>query len=77
MIELLRTTDAVKLSAVRALLAGAGIATADFDAAAGSLWQAAIPIRLMVGDEDLSRARSALWQAGFRACADGDWDLAG
>ena len=76
MIELLRTTDPVKLSAVRALLAEADVASVDFDSAAGSIWQAAIPVRLMVSDDDLARAAAALRAAGFRACQDGDWDLA-
>ncbi|HEY5107547.1 MAG TPA: DUF2007 domain-containing protein [Caulobacteraceae bacterium] len=75
MIELLRTTDPVKRSAVRALLAAADVVSFEFDAAAGSMWQAAIPVRLMVDDHDLARARTAMRQAGFRACEDGDWDL--
>ncbi len=75
MVELLRTTDPIKRSALRAVLAQADVVSFEFDAAVGSMWQAAIPVRLMVGDRDAARARMALRQAGFRACGDGDWDL--
>ncbi len=75
MIELLRTTDAIKLSAVKALLAEAGVEALVFDAAAGALWQGVIPQRLMVADRDLAAATRHLRQAGFRKAADGDWDL--
>jgi len=76
MIELLRTTDAVKLSAVQALLRDNGVEAEAFDRAAGSLWQAAIPVRLMVSDDDLPQARRLLRDAGFRQAQDNDWDLA-
>ena len=76
MIALLTTTDAVKLSAVRALLASEGIETEVFDSAAGALWRAVIPMRLMVDERDGNDARLALRQAGFREARDGDWDLA-
>jgi hypothetical protein len=75
MIALLHTTDLVKLSAVQALLRDLGIDAEVFDAAAGALWRSIIPIRLMVADADLPRARRALVEAGFREAADGDWDL--
>ncbi len=75
MIELLRTTDAIKLSAVKALLADGGVEALVFDAAAGALWQGVIPQRLMVADRDLAAATRLLRQAGFRKAADGDWDL--
>ncbi len=75
MIALMTTTDAVKLSAVQALLGGEGIAAEVFDAAAGALWRAVIPMRVMIADDDLPRARRALVQAGFREAGDGDWDL--
>ena len=74
MIELLRTTAAIKRSAVCALLADDDIACVEFDAAAASMWQSAIPVRLMVSNDDLARARRSLWQAGFRESDDGDWD---
>jgi hypothetical protein len=75
MIALLTTTDAIKLSAARAALAGAGVESLVFDAAAGALWRAIIPQRLMIDDDDLARARQALHTAGFAPAADGDWDL--
>jgi len=75
MITLMQTTDAVKLSAVAALLRGAGVETAVFDTAAGALWRAIIPLRLMVDDDDLAQARRVLREAGFQEAEDGDWDL--
>lgn len=75
MIALLTTTDPVKLSAARALLADADISTQVFDAAAGSLWTSIIPMRLMIGDDDLVRARWAMRSGGFVEAGDGDWDL--
>ncbi|MGI8841050.1 MAG: DUF2007 domain-containing protein [Caulobacteraceae bacterium] len=75
MIALLTTTDTVKLSAVQALLAGAGVEAEVFDAAAGALWRAVIPMRVMIAGHDLARARRALGEAGFTQAADGDWDL--
>jgi hypothetical protein len=75
MIALLHTTDLVKLSAVQALLRDEGIDVEVFDAAAGAIWRSIIPIRLMVADADLPRARRALTEAGFREARDGDWDL--
>jgi hypothetical protein len=77
MLALLTTTDAVKLSAARAALAGAGVGSEVFDAAAGALWRALIPMRLMIDDADLAAARRALHDAGFAPAADGDWDLRG
>jgi hypothetical protein len=75
MIALLTTTDQVKLGAVRSLLAGEGVAFEVFDQAAGALWRAVIPLRLMVADDDAANARRILRQAGFVEAADGDWDL--
>ena len=75
MIALLTTIDPVKLSAVRALLTGEGISSEVFDAAAGALWRAVIPMRLVVGEADADDARRVLRQAGFIEAADGDWDL--
>jgi hypothetical protein len=45
-----------------------------FDAAAGALWRQVIPVRLMVADDDLQRARIVLGQAGFHRAGDNDWD---
>jgi|GEM_PF-967763 len=75
MIALLTTTDTVKLSAVHALLSDEGIQAEVFDAAAGALWRAIIPMRVMIADDDLPRARRALTQAGFHEARDGEWDL--
>ncbi len=77
MMTLLQTTDAVKVTAVAALLRGAGVPFETFDTAAGSLWRAIIPIRVMVGDDDRRRASQILRDAGFVEARDGDWDLAG
>ena len=67
----LRTNDLVELSWSRAVLAEAGIETVVFDAhnsmAEGSI--GAIPQRLMVADDDESRALWALRTA--RASLDG------
>jgi hypothetical protein len=74
-IAILTTTDPVKLSAAQALLAGENVESAVFDTAAGGLWTAIIPQRLMIDEADAARARSALRAAGFTEAADGDWDL--
>jgi hypothetical protein len=55
--ELLSTSDAVRLSYLRTVLAAAGIETVVLDAGAGSLWGSAITPRLMVDEEDLAQAR--------------------
>lgn len=64
--ELLRTNDVVKISWLQALLADAGIETVVLDQHTsiieGSI--GAIPRRLCVLDEDLSRARRVLEDAG-------------
>ena len=61
--ELFSTSDAVRLSYLRAVLADAGIETVVLDAGAGSLWGAAIPSRLMVGEDDLVQARRVIAEA--------------
>ena len=67
--ELLRSNNLVRLSFLTALLADAGIEAVIFDAhtsaAEGSI--SAIPRRLMVEDEDYSRARRILIEAGESA----------
>ncbi len=75
MIALIRTTDPVKLSAVRSLLEQSGVACETFDTAVGALWQAIIPLRLMVREDDAPQARRILREAGFVEATDGDWDL--
>jgi len=74
-IALMTTTDPIKLLAAQALLAGEKVACDVFDGQAGSLWRAIIPLRLMVGDDDVIRAKRILRQAGFVEAGDGDWDL--
>lgn len=65
MVELERTFDPVRLSALRAVLADADIECAVFDVGAGGLWQGAIPTRLMVTEQDLELAKRALSAAGI------------
>jgi|HubBroStandDraft_3_1064219.scaffolds.fasta_scaffold2745978_1 hypothetical protein len=61
--ELLSTSDLVRLSYLRAVLADAGIETVLLDAGVGSLWGAAISPRLMVDEEDLNQARRLIADA--------------
>ncbi len=56
MIELLRTDNPVLISAVIAALAEAGIEAVEFDGIA-DIYGSAFPRRLMVLEEDLTRAR--------------------
>jgi hypothetical protein len=74
-IALLTTTDAIKLGAVQSRLAGEGVATEVFDGHAGRLWGAIIPLRLMVDEADLARAKRILREGGFVEASDGEWDL--
>ena len=64
--ELVRTNDAVRLSWLQALLASAGIEAVVLDSYTsimeGSI--GAIPRRLMVRNEDESRARAIMKEAG-------------
>ena len=64
--ELLRTTDAVRLSWLVALLADAGIEVEIFDTHMSILEGSigAIPRRLMVSDDDEAAARRVLKDAG-------------
>ncbi|MFP6731396.1 MAG: DUF2007 domain-containing protein [Alphaproteobacteria bacterium] len=66
MVELLRSNDPVRLSWVTALLADAQIETVVFDTHTSILEGSigALPRRLMVLDDDLSRARHVLETAG-------------
>jgi hypothetical protein len=61
--ELFSTSDAVRLSYLRAVLTDAGIETVLLDAGAGSLWGAAIWPRLMVDEDDLPRAQRLIAEA--------------
>lgn len=65
MIELERTSDPIRLSVLRSVLTDADIDHYVFDTGAGGLWQAAIPVRLMVREDDLELARRAIAQAGL------------
>jgi len=56
MIELIKTTNPVRVSFLRAVLADAGIESFVADAGAASLWGTTIPARLMVAEADLARA---------------------
>ena len=65
MVELLRTNDPVLISYVQALLGGAGVSVVVLDGhmsiMEGSV--GALPRRLMVGQDDLGRARAVLREA--------------
>ncbi len=67
MIELLRTNDLVLISAVEAILANEGIevfvADQFMSATEGSL--GFLPRRVLVRDEDVRKARTALSEAGL------------
>jgi hypothetical protein len=65
MIELERTSDPVRLSVLRSVLTDAEIDHFVFDTGAGNLWRGAIPIRLMVREDDLELARRAIAEAGL------------
>jgi len=60
MVELVATSDAVRLSWLRAVLADVGIETEVWDAGAGSLWGSAIDQRLMVDEADLAQAKRVI-----------------
>ena len=65
MIELERVFDPVRLSALRAILADAGIETYTLDASVGGLAGGMPQTRLMVPDDDIEMARHVLEQAGL------------
>ncbi|NLH83546.1 MAG: DUF2007 domain-containing protein, partial [Phyllobacteriaceae bacterium] len=67
--ELVRCNDPVLLSAVEALLAGAGIEALVLDGAMSALEGAigAFPRRLLVADDDEVRARRLMIDAGLGA----------
>lgn len=57
MVEVDKSSDPVRISFLRAVLADAGIETFLADAGAASLWGTAIPARLMVDETDENQAR--------------------
>jgi hypothetical protein len=63
MIELVKTSNPVRMSYLRAVLKDAGIESAIFDAGAGTLWGTAIVARLMVDEGDLAQARRVIADA--------------
>lgn len=65
MVELERTSDPIRLSALRSVLLDADIDHVVFDAAAGSILQGVIPFRLMVREDEVELARRALSEAGL------------
>ncbi len=65
MIEIERTFDPVRLSVLRSVLTDADIEHFVFDSGAGGLWQGAIPMRVMVRQEDVELAQRAIAQAGL------------
>lgn len=63
MVELMKTTNPVRVSFLRAVLADAGIESFVADAGAASLWGTTIPARLMVDEGDLARAKRLIADA--------------
>jgi hypothetical protein len=63
MIELIKTSNPVRMSYLRAVLKDAGIESAVFDAGAGTLWGEAIVARLMVDEDDLAQAKRIIADA--------------
>ena len=65
MTELERTSDPVRLSVLRSVLTDAEIDHYVFDTGAGNTWPGAIPMRLMVRDDEGELARRAIAEAGL------------
>ena len=63
MVELTNSTNPVRLSFLQAVLADAGIASLLADTGAASLWGPTIPVRLMVDDAALARAKRLMADA--------------
>jgi hypothetical protein len=61
MIEVARLSDPVLLSYLRAALEAAGVEVFVFDEA--SPWPGAVPVRLLVDDEDAETARAIVAEA--------------
>lgn len=66
MVEVLSTSDVVRLSYLRAVLRDSGIETVLLDSGAGSLWGSAIAQRLMVAKADLEAAKRLIAIAEVR-----------
>lgn len=62
--ELLRTANIVRLSYLELVLEEAGIDSIVLDRNTGSIFLGAVEPRLMVADEDFSRARRLMEQSG-------------
>jgi len=67
MVEIQRTFDPVRLSALRSVLSDAGIGHFVFDQGAAGVWTGAFPFRLMVADEDVELAQHTLREAGLES----------
>jgi hypothetical protein len=63
MVELIKTTNPIRVSFLRAVLADAGIESFVADTGAASLWGTTIPARLMVDEGDLARAKRLIADA--------------
>ena len=63
MVELIKTSNPVRISFLQAVLADAGIESFVADAGAASLWGSTIPTRLLVDDADLARAKRLISEA--------------
>ena len=72
--EIVRTNDAVLISAVGALLDGAGINHQVLDENMSVLYLGVLPRRVLVADEDVDADRKVLVEAGlgYELRADGD-----
>jgi hypothetical protein len=66
MIEIERTSDPVRLSFLRSVLASAGVASFVLGENASALWPGAFASRLVVAQEDEAAARLALAAADPR-----------
>ncbi len=63
MVELIKTSNPVRMSFLRAVLGDAGIATFVADTGAAALWGSIIPTRLLVDEADLARAKRLIAEA--------------
>jgi hypothetical protein len=63
--ELIRTSDQILLSAIKAYLADHDIETLSFDENIGALWSGTFPVRVVVQDEDYSLAKRILNDLGL------------
>ena len=63
MVELLSTSDIVRLSYLRSVLRDAGVETVVLDSGAGSLWGSAVAQRVMVAEDDFALAKRVLAEA--------------